>query len=174
MAIFFKATCPRCGYTSIPKNGLGLIHDNDDGIAADDGMFESMYVCSCNHCHELFQRKYVNGKSINKCVFCGSEDIIVHLPHREGMGNLKAAPCPVCLAKWVEEQKKEIELAKKQEEEEWDSGVYSEGFSKADELELGLMLYVGKYSDVLEKRIDPPVPAGYEFPLEWEFVGSCF
>lgn len=174
MAIFFQGTCPRCGYKTIPKDTLGYMHRYDEGIAADDGMFESMFVCSCNHCHELFQRKYDNGKPIDKCVFCGSNDIIVHLPERIGMGNLKAAPCPICLSEWVETQKKEIELAKKQEEEERNSGVYSDGFSKADKLELELCMFIGEYSDTLGKKIDPPVPAGYEFPLDWECVGSCF
>ena len=173
MAIFFQGTCPRCGYKTIPKKGKGLVHDDDPGIAADDGMFSSLYVCSCNHCHELFQRNYVNGKSINKCVFCGSEDIIVHLPERVGMGNLKAAPCPVCLANWLEEQMKEIKLLKQKEEEDWNSGIYTDGFTKADELELELKLYFGWYSETLEK-IDPVFRIGEKFPLDWEFVGSCF
>lgn len=56
MAVFFQATCPRCGYKSIPKNGWDLVHDNDEDIATDDRMFSSMYVCLCTYCHELFQR----------------------------------------------------------------------------------------------------------------------
>lgn len=74
MRFFLQEKCKSCGYKS-PG------YDEEHTLISALGLKE-LAPCVCNDCHELFQRKsiYKENKEpniINKCVFCGSENITI-------------------------------------------------------------------------------------------------
>ncbi len=81
MSFMIQYQCPKCGYkTRENKYGSVLIDPLD---------MPDLYICTCNHCHDLFHRKSKDGVVINKCTECGSEDITIQK-------KISPMPCPRC------------------------------------------------------------------------------
>lgn len=81
MSFLLKFYCNNCGYQQEDTHNHELI----DPL----GMPE-LYICSCNQCLNMFHRKSnTQKKPINKCIYCGSEDIKIH-------DNIYSIICPSC------------------------------------------------------------------------------
>lgn len=86
MGFYLQVKCNSCGYKT---PGIDEEHTHISPLG-----LKELVPCVCNDCHELFQRESIykeneEPKTINKCVFCGSENITV-------LEDGKVSKCPKC------------------------------------------------------------------------------
>ena len=81
MGFIIQFECPDCGYRTPDETDPKSLIDPLD--------MPNFYICECCDCQNLFQRAFKDRNAVNRCVYCGGENIIIH-PH------ITYISCPKC------------------------------------------------------------------------------